>query len=111
VLGDACQQLTSEETALIGRHLNFYRALDTGERVPSTPAQHHFVAVCRCQAKAATAHEIAYSKYRMLVANQRHVTQEDRDKMDEFGEGVPKPGWFTDAGWKRMRGQYLSNSD
>jgi uncharacterized protein YifE (UPF0438 family) len=111
VFDDSPWQLTFDETALIKRHLDFYRVLDSGQRVPSTPAQHHFVAVCRCQAKATTAHEIAYFKYRMLVTKQRDAAQDERDGMDEFGEGVPKPGWFTDEGWKRMRGQYLSNSD
>src|SRR2546426_10972873 len=84
-------ELSPDEAALIERHLDFYRSLDTGRRSPTSSAQHHFVAVCRCQAKAATLHEVAYVKYRMLIANQHQD--------------------FTDSGWKRMRGQYLSNSD
>lgn len=98
---DATWQLTAEETALVERHLGFYRTLDTGQRLPSTPAQRHFVAVCRCEAKADSAHEIAYFKYRMLVAAQRDGAEDARGGIDEFGEGVPKPSWFTDEGWKR----------
>jgi len=69
------------------------------------------VAVCRCEAKAQTAHEIAYFKYRKLLNQRRGDTQPAAHEIDELGEGVPQPGWFTDDGWKRMRGQYLSNSD
>jgi uncharacterized protein YifE (UPF0438 family) len=83
--------------------------LDSGRLLPSTDAQRHFVAVCRCEAKAQTAHEIAYFKYRMLLSQQRGETQASQD-IAELGEGVPQPGWFTDVNWKRMRGQYRSNS-
>jgi uncharacterized protein YifE (UPF0438 family) len=108
---DANGQLTAEEAALVERYLPFYRALDGGQRSPSTPEQRHFVAVCRCQAKAQTPHEIAYFKYRALVARQRVEQGAASGGIDEFGDGVPQPGWFTDEGWKRMRGGYLSNSD
>jgi len=104
-------ELTPEETALIERYLDFYRALDGGQRLPSTEAQRHFVEVCQCQAKADSAHEIAYFKYRVLVNKQRSEATDGPGGIDEVGEGVPKPGWFTDEGWKRMRGQYLSNSE
>jgi uncharacterized protein YifE (UPF0438 family) len=107
---DSCQ-LTPVETALIQRYLGFYRALDTEERLPATEAQRHFVAVCRCEAKAQSPHEIAYVKYRMLVNSRRDEATDARQGIDEFEQGVPKPGWFSDEGWKRMRGQYLSNSD
>lgn len=110
-MSDETWQLTPEETALIGRYLHFYRSLDTGQRLPSTPAQRHFVAVCRCRAKANSAHEVAYFKYRMQAAKQRAEAEQAPSGINEFGEGVPKPGWFTDEGWRRMRGQYLSNSD
>lgn len=103
-------QLTPEESDLISRYLDFYRLLDIGERPPKTEGQRHFVAVCQCKTKAATIHEVAYIKYR--VQQQRRADQEaPSEAIDEFGEGVPKPGWFSDNDWKRMRGQYLSNSD
>jgi hypothetical protein len=34
----------------------------------------------------------------------------DLGDIDEFGEGVPRPGWFTDEGWRRMRGGYRFDS-
>ena len=105
------RDLTPEETALVERHLNFYRALDTGQRLPSTEAQRHFVAVCRCEAEAHSPHEVEYFKYRMLLNQQRNEGLHAAQDINELGDGVPKPGWFTDEGWKRMRGQYLSNSD
>ncbi|MEX2142445.1 MAG: DUF413 domain-containing protein [Pirellulales bacterium] len=104
-------QLTPEEAALIDRYFGFYRALDIGQRLPESEAQRHFVEVCRCQAKATSLHEIAYFKFRMLAKVQHDEPVDAAQRIDEFGEGVPQPGWFTDDGWKRMRGQYLSNSD
>jgi uncharacterized protein YifE (UPF0438 family) len=104
-------QLTAEEAALVNRYLSFYRALDTGRRVPTTDAQRRFVDVCRCEANAESPHEIAYIKYRMLIKKHRNEDARFEHDIDEFGEGVPQLGWFTDEGWKRMRGQYLSNSD
>jgi hypothetical protein len=46
----------------------------------------------------------------MLTNKQRHKSAKATHRIDDLGEGVPLPGWFSDAGWKRMRGQYLSNS-
>lgn len=108
---DATWSLTPEEAALIERYLDFYRALDRGDRRAESPAQYHFVEVCRCRAKAETVHEVAYFKYRMLSAGRRAESEDESSAIDEIGEGVPKPGWFTDEDWKRMRGQYLSDSD
>jgi uncharacterized protein YifE (UPF0438 family) len=34
----------------------------------------------------------------------------DLSEFEEFGEGVPRPGWFTDEGWRRMRGGYRFDS-
>ena len=31
-------------------------------------------------------------------------------EIDEFGDGVPRPGWCSDEGWKRMRSGYRSDS-
>jgi uncharacterized protein YifE (UPF0438 family) len=107
---DQSWQLTPEVAVLIEQYLDFYRALDSGRRHPSTETQRHFVAVCRCAAKAQSAHEIAYLKYRMLRLQHAEPLR-DAHAVDDLGEGVPQPGWFTDEGWKRMRGQYRSNSD
>jgi hypothetical protein len=30
--------------------------------------------------------------------------------IDEFGEGVPVPGWFTDEGWRRLHPGYRRHS-
>ena len=50
-------------------HYAFYHALDTGGRVPSTPAQEHFVAVCRGIAIPETDHERAYMRFKRAVAD------------------------------------------
>ena len=34
----------------------------------------------------------------------------DWGDIDEFGEGIPRPGWFTDDGWRRMRSGYRFDS-
>lgn len=55
-------------TAIIGDHdrqlllihYAFYHALESGQRVPVTPAQQHFVDVCRGAASPETDHERAY---------------------------------------------------
>jgi hypothetical protein len=31
-------------------------------------------------------------------------------QIDEFGEGIPRPGWFSDAGWRQMRASYRFDS-
>lgn len=107
----AAFDLTPEEMSLITLHLDFYRSLETEQRAPTTEAQRPFVAVCQCQAKADSVHEVVYLKYKMLAARQRLEVQSEQQGIDEFAEGAPSPGWFTDEDWKRMRRQYLSNSD
>lgn len=104
-------QLTQEERELISRHLDFYRSLDNGERPPETEAQRHFVVVCRCRTKAETIHETAYFKHRARELKRRSEVEAFSETINEFGERIPRPGWFTDEDWKRMRSQYLSNSD
>jgi hypothetical protein len=34
----------------------------------------------------------------------------DWKEIDEYGEGVPRPGWFSDEGWRRMRSGYRFDS-
>ncbi len=36
--------------------------------------------------------------------------QVDLGEFEEFGEMVPRPGWFTDEGWRRMRAGYRFDS-
>jgi transcriptional accessory protein Tex/SPT6 len=57
-------RLTPTEEQLLTRHLRFYNQLARGERKPTTPAQQHFVAVCKGEVAAETEHEIAYKKHR-----------------------------------------------
>ncbi len=94
---------------MIESHLPFYRSLEQGVRDPVTAAQRHFLAVCLGQVRAETAHEFAYVKFRKLLAEQRKL-EAVASGQDWFGEGIPLPGWFSDEGWRRMRGHYLSNS-
>ena len=88
---------TVEEETLLEKHLAFYEALASGQREPNTAAQQHFVSVCQGRAKATTLHELAYVKYRMWRMQQTGPLQADGGDIDEFGEGVPRPGWFTEA--------------
>lgn len=57
-------EFTSRQKHLIEKHIKFYISLDSGNRIPETPAQKRFVDVCRGKVKAKTEHEIAYTKYR-----------------------------------------------
>jgi uncharacterized protein YifE (UPF0438 family) len=65
---DKPRALTPEEVKLLSSHLWFYEELDRGTRKPTTPAQDHFVMVCRKQAAPQTEHEIAYVKYLGIVS-------------------------------------------
>jgi hypothetical protein len=56
-----------DDRRLLIAHFPFYRALDSGSRAPTTPAQRHFVAVCRGTAPPETDHERAYSRFRQAV--------------------------------------------
>ena len=40
----------------------------------------------------------------------RPIPEVNLSELEEFGEGVPSPGWFTDEGWRRMRGGYRYDS-
>lgn len=102
--------LTAHETALLRKHRSFYDALARGDRQPRTQAQKHFVAVSSGRAKAETPHEIAYVKVRIEEARIKRSLRVNDDHGDKYwGEGNPRPGWFTDKGWKRMRAGYLSD--
>lgn len=99
-------ELTEEEKKLLQKHLEFYRSLESGRRPPKTEAQKHFVAVCTGQARAETPHEIAYAKYmRLRAAERRHQSRSARDKRGilEYEEGYPRPGWFPDEDWRKLK--------
>jgi uncharacterized protein YifE (UPF0438 family) len=107
------------EQSLINTWLWFYKELDSGERKPKSQAQQHFVEVCRGQTRAETQDEFAYVKFRMNVAHERENERSGRLReqsldsdsggISEFGEGNPRPGFFTDKGWREMRRGYLSD--
>lgn len=69
--------LTDEDRSLLQRYLPFYRALETGQRLPATEAQDHFVAVCEGREKANTQHEVAYVKYMRLRPKRGPSWRED----------------------------------
>ena len=98
--------LSSEEQALLAKHLDFYRALATGRRKTTTPAQEHFVEVTLGHTAAETPHEVAYMKYLRLCAEQRNVERAEsaESKRDPELEG-PADGWFTRDDWKKGRGR------
>lgn len=61
-------RLTDDERRRLVAHYSFYRSLESGERVPTTAAQWHFVAVCRGAATPETVHEVAFEKFKRIVA-------------------------------------------
>jgi uncharacterized protein YifE (UPF0438 family) len=52
---------------LIKEYYKFYRALDFGVRLPTTPAQKRFVKVCRGRANPTSKHEHAYLNWKTEV--------------------------------------------
>lgn len=78
-------QLTQKEKVLLQKYFEFYRALETGTRKPTTEAQARFVAVCRGHAKAKTAHEIAYAKYLRI----RAVREQDKRELAKARPNTP----------------------
>jgi phage/conjugal plasmid C-4 type zinc finger TraR family protein len=60
--------LNDDDRRLLVAYYSFYRSLDTGSRMPTTSAQHHFVAVCRRTAKPESEHEHAYMRFKQAIA-------------------------------------------
>jgi hypothetical protein len=61
-------RIGEDDRRLLLDHYAFYRALETGSRVPTTPAQRHFVAVCRGVSAPETDHEWAYARFKRACA-------------------------------------------
>ena len=59
-----CLNFTSDEISMLKRYLDFYKSLDEGVRVPTTPAQHNFVRVCKGLETPETDHELLYLSFR-----------------------------------------------
>jgi uncharacterized protein YifE (UPF0438 family) len=78
-------QLTQKEKVLLQKHYEFYRALETGTRKPTTEAQAHFVAVCHGHAKAKTDHEKAYAKYLRI----RAVREQNKRELVKARPSIP----------------------
>ena len=57
-------EISYDEFRLLKKHLWFYRELATGKRLPSTPAQKHFLDVAFGIQKAESIHEKVYLKWR-----------------------------------------------
>ncbi len=68
---EASGRLNAWDTALIARYRAFYLSLDSGARVPTTPAQAHFVGVCRGEAGPRTQHEIAWMRWQAIAREGR----------------------------------------
>jgi uncharacterized protein YifE (UPF0438 family) len=58
---------TDSERALLQKWIKLYIALDTGEHIPTTSEQHHFVRVCRGQVEPSTEHEQVYLKVKNFI--------------------------------------------
>jgi uncharacterized protein YifE (UPF0438 family) len=104
---DDAPVLTDEEEQLLTRYMKFYRALEIGERNPTTPAQERFVRVTLGQAGAETIHEKAYAKHMRLRALHRQAAGHEDPHDPENG---PTEEWFTRADWKKLRAQQLSDN-
>jgi uncharacterized protein YifE (UPF0438 family) len=107
-MSESRSSFTPQEKVLLYRYYEFYRALETGKRKPSTAAQKHFVAVCEGRAKAETLHEKTYAKYMKTRATQRREQAQEKamqTEIPEYEEGYPRPDWFTDDNRKKMRSQ------
>jgi predicted RNA-binding protein with RPS1 domain len=65
--GSSSYQYSEEERKLLDKHIDFYKSLDSGSRVPETEEQKHFVEVCQRQKEPKTVHEKAYIKFKKEV--------------------------------------------
>jgi hypothetical protein len=63
----ATATIGDDDKRLLIAHYAFYHALDSGGRAPTTPAQRHFIAVCRGITSPETDHERAYSRFKRAV--------------------------------------------
>jgi len=75
ILSSPQHKYTSKELELLHKYEDFYYSLETGNRIPETNKQKHFVKVCRGLAKPQTIHEKAYIKYlknQNLLQNQNN---------------------------------------
>lgn len=98
--------LTDEEQALLDRYLDFYEELASGERLPDTEAQKHFVKVTRGKAGADTPHELAYAKYMRQRALDREA---QRQRVSQRRESEPPPEWFSREDHGKLRGRQFAD--
>jgi uncharacterized protein YifE (UPF0438 family) len=82
-MSESRPSFTQQEKVLLYKYFEFYRALETGKRKPSSAAQRHFVAVCQGRASAETVHEKTYIKY-MQVRKTRHRQQQAEAAQQDF---------------------------
>ena len=99
---DSSFALGPEEEKLLTKNMEFYRALETGLRQPTTEAQRHFVRVIRGLAPAETEDERAYVKHMRLRAEQRAARQHEDPHDPSAG---PTPEWFSREDWYKLRGR------
>jgi uncharacterized protein YifE (UPF0438 family) len=59
--------ISDDDRRLLVDHYSFYRALDSGSRIPTTSKQHHFVSACRGTEQPETEHEWAYLRFKRAV--------------------------------------------
>jgi uncharacterized protein YifE (UPF0438 family) len=84
------EKLTKEERLLIKRFGKFYKSLETGERLPTSEAQKHFVEVCMCNALPETEHEIAYAKFIGIYPKRESykITNKDKSRWERNLQGL-----------------------
>ena len=98
--------LSAEEQELLEVHMDFYRALETGQRRPTTPAQEHFVRVTQGRAVAETTHERAYVKHMRLRAEQREANRRASSQPHPYDAAdAPTSEWFSRDDWRKSRGR------
>jgi hypothetical protein len=99
--GTPRETLTAWDQRLIDKHLSFYRSLHIGNRIPKTKAQHHFILVCRGEARPHTQHEIAYTRYLALNRSVIPLVEAAPPRAPRPAKpGTPTPSSFVQPSYK-----------
>jgi hypothetical protein len=96
------QPVTEHETAF----LHFKKLVALSRMTAKQMVQYRF------SVQVALGEEVPEPKRREILPAPSADSQSDHSwrEIDEFGEGVPRPGWFSDAGWRQMRAGYRFDS-
>ncbi len=88
-------KLIPEEIAVLKKHLQFYKDLDSGKRIASTKEQARFKQVCKKRKAPKTLHECAYHKWKQLQKLPKIINP---DKLDPRKVDMIKKKWAAMEG-------------